>query len=90
MATAADLILRRPASPMTVRGARGGERILLDGMHRQVSELWRAQGMPPWQRRRQPVFLVNDEVVAVAGIGVADNWQPRDGEAHVGLHIEGQ
>ena len=84
----ADLVLRHPRRAITLRPARGGERILLDGMHRQVSELWRERGLPPWQRRRLPLLLVDDEVIAVPGIGVADDWQPDDDGESLGLRIE--
>ena len=87
-AAPAELMLRPPAQPLTVRAADGGERILLGGMHRQVSELWRERSVPPWQRRRLPLLLLGDEVVAAAAIGVADSWQPAAGETAVGLHIE--
>lgn len=76
-----DDVLRLPAGvgSLTVKRACGGERILLRGMHRQVSELWRVDGVPPWQRQRLPLFYAGEVLVAVAGIGVADDWQVADG-----------
>ncbi|MGB1222380.1 MAG: tRNA lysidine(34) synthetase TilS, partial [Alcanivoracaceae bacterium] len=81
--TAPD-VLRLPSTvgALTVKRASGGERILLRGMHRQVSELWRVAGVPPWQRQRLPLLYAGDALVAVAGIGVADDWQvPPDAPA---------
>ncbi len=61
---------------LTLGGVRRGDRILRNGMHRPLSELWRAGGMPPWERQRQPVLRHGDKVVAAGGIGVADGWGP--------------
>lgn len=74
--SAGVLCLPASVAALTVKRATGGERILLRGMHRQVSELWRAAGVPPWQRQRLPLLYVDDALVAVAGIGVADDWHP--------------
>jgi tRNA(Ile)-lysidine synthase len=87
-AAAAPLSLRAPSRPLVVRAAGGGERLLLGGMHRQLSELWRAAGIPPWQRRRLPLFFVGEELVAAAAAGVADNWSPDPTQAAFHLLIE--
>lgn len=76
-----DLCLRAPSAALTVRAARGGERIRRFGHHREISELWRRAAVPPWQRRRLPLLFVGDELVAAAAAGVADRWQPVAGEA---------
>ena len=73
---------------LVVRPARGGERLLWHGLHRQVSELWRVAGVPPWQRRRLPLFYAADELVAVAGIGVADPWRASPDDAGLSLAVE--
>lgn len=73
--------------PLTVRVAEGGERILWRGMHRQVSELWRQQGVPPWQRKQMPLIYREGQLVAVAGVGVADDCHPLPGEVVWGLSI---
>jgi tRNA(Ile)-lysidine synthase len=67
--------------PLTVCVAQGGERILWRGMHRQVSELWRQQGIPPWQRKQMPLIYREGQLVAVAGVGVADDSHPQPGDA---------
>lgn len=58
---------------LTLKPASGGERLLWHGMHQQVSELWRAAGIPPWRRRQLPLVYCGDELVAAAAVGVADN-----------------
>ncbi|MCC1495564.1 tRNA lysidine(34) synthetase TilS [Alcanivorax sp. 1008] len=82
------LEIRDAGQSLMVRAASGGERILLRGHHRQVSELWRSAGVPPWRRQRLPLFFVGDELVAVASIGVADGWSPSPGETAFRLLIE--
>ncbi len=88
LAEEGELVLRASERPLLVRAAEGGERILLRGHHRQVSELWRAAGIPPWRRRRLPLFFIDDELVAAAAIGVADGWSAGPGEAAFRLTIE--
>jgi tRNA(Ile)-lysidine synthase len=88
LADAGGLLVRNTGQPLTVRAAQGGERILLRGLHQQVSELWRAAAIPPWQRRRLPLFFNGDELVAAAAIGTADNWLPAPDEAFFRLLIE--
>jgi tRNA(Ile)-lysidine synthase len=88
LADGEGLAVRDSGQRLVVRAASGGERILLRGHHRQVSELWRSAGIPPWRRQRLPLFFVGDELVAVAAIGVADGWSPAAGEAAFRLLIE--
>ncbi|MCK5874646.1 MAG: tRNA lysidine(34) synthetase TilS [Alcanivoracaceae bacterium] len=83
-----ELILRATGQPLQIRAAEGGERILLRGRHRQVSELWRVAGIPPWRRQRLPLFFIGDELVAAAAVGVADGWSAVPGEAAFRLTIE--
>ena len=83
-----ELCLRRTELPLQIRAAAGGERLFWRGHHREVSELWRAAAIPPWRRRRLPLFFVDGELVAVAAIGVADGWSAPSGEAAFQLRIE--
>lgn len=62
------------ANELSIRFAKGGETLLLRGIHQKVSECWRVVGVPAWLRAWLPLFYANDELVAVAGIGTADNW----------------
>jgi tRNA(Ile)-lysidine synthase len=66
---------------LQVRFAQGGERILRNGQHQQISEGWRAAGIPPWQRRWLPLFYLDEELVAAAALGVADYWRTETGSA---------
>ena len=88
LAETGELVLKATGQPLQIRAAEGGERILLRGHHRQVSELWRIAGIPPWQRQRLPLFFIGDELVAAAAIGVADDWSAAPGEAAYRLTIE--
>ena len=75
-----DLLL--PADVrLQVSSAQGGERLYYRGMHRQVSELWRQAGIPPWQRRQLPLLFADDKLVAAARIGVADDFAPARGQS---------
>lgn len=79
--TGSELTLCPPADGcLQLRSARGGERLLLGGMHRRLVELWRRQGVPPWQRRRLPLFFHDGELVAAPGAGVADGWRSPSGQ----------
>lgn len=88
LAEEGELILRATGQSLQVRSAEGGERMLLRGHHRQVSELWRAAGIPPWRRQRLPLFFIDGELVAAAAIGVADGWSATPGEATFRITIE--
>ncbi len=55
---------------------RGGERLLLGGMHRQLTECWRQAGIPPWRRPALPLLCLDGELVAAFAAGVADPWRP--------------
>ncbi|MDX1803305.1 MAG: tRNA lysidine(34) synthetase TilS [Alcanivorax sp.] len=67
-----------PAGPLCLRPFAGGERLLRHGMQQQVSELWRANGVPPWQRRQWPLLYRQDELVSVPLVGLADTVAPGD------------
>lgn len=79
--TAGHLHLPAILTQLQVRFAQGGERILRNGKHQQISECWRAAGIPPWLRRWLPLFYLDEELVAAAALGVADNWQPETSSA---------
>ena len=83
-----ELNLKATGQTLRVCAAKGGERILLRGHRRQVSELWRAAGIPAWRRQRLPLFFIDNELVAAAAIGVADGWTAAPGEAAFRLSIE--
>jgi tRNA(Ile)-lysidine synthase len=62
-------------SVLDIRFAKGGEKLLHHGQHQKISELWRVAGIPPWLRHWLPLFYLDNALVAVVGIGVADDWQ---------------
>lgn len=71
--TSGYLHLPTVINTVEVRFAQGGERLLRHGQHQQVSECWRAAGVPPWVRRWLPLLYVDGVLVAVAGVGTADS-----------------
>ena len=62
---------------------RGGERIRLSAARpsQALGNLWQAQGLPPWQRKRLPLLWCGDTLLAVPGLGYAADWQAQAGEA---------
>lgn len=71
------LWLAADAGPLRLVAARGGERLLRNGCHQRVGELWRAAGVPPWWRGQWPLVYENGELVSVPGVGVSDDWKDR-------------
>mgnify|MGYP003625866743 CR=1 FL=1 len=69
--------LAADSAPLRLAPACGGERLLRQGCHQRVSELWRAAGVPPWRRRQWPLIYQDGELVSVPGVGVADGWRQR-------------
>ncbi|MBA2690861.1 MAG: tRNA lysidine(34) synthetase TilS [Burkholderiales bacterium] len=57
---------------LTVRLRRGGERLRLHaaGRSRTLKNLLQESAMPPWQRNRLPLLLLNDQLICAPGIGV--------------------
>lgn len=69
---AARLVGRRA----TLRLRTGGERFRPAGRrHAQaLKKLLQAAGIAPWLRARLPLLYIDDELVAVAGLGIAEGW----------------
>lgn len=62
-----------PVQSVMLRGVEPGDRLLRNGMHQQLSELWRAAGIPPWQRRQLPVVVdEHNRVLSVPAVGCRD------------------
>lgn len=61
------------ASALEVGPALPGEKLLLRGHHRPLTELWRQQRIPPWEREQLPVVRCQQGVLAVGHLGQADN-----------------
>ena len=70
------VLVLRPPGDLTLSSLKGACRIQRNGMHQQVKELWRAAGVPPWQRKQWPLLYQNDAVVCAPGVGVADVIDP--------------
>lgn len=81
-----DWCLPRTMAEVTVCAAPQGARLRQGGMARDVRELWRAAGIPPWQRARLPVLCQGGQVLAAARIGVADEARVAPGAPAWVLH----
>ncbi|WP_231971497.1 tRNA lysidine(34) synthetase TilS [Thiohalobacter thiocyanaticus] len=57
----------------------GGERLAPAGRghHHSLKHLFQERGIPPWERDRVPLVYCDDELVAVAGLWLAEGWQAR-------------
>jgi len=64
--------LMRPPGDLTLRPFTGGARLLRNGMHQRIKELWRAAGVPPWQRHQWPLLYRGETLVSVPLVGLAD------------------
>lgn len=64
--------LMRPPGDLTLRPFTGGTRLLRNGMHQRIKELWRAAGVPPWQRHQWPLLYRGETLVSVPLVGLAD------------------
>ncbi|RTE66912.1 tRNA lysidine(34) synthetase TilS [Amphritea opalescens] len=62
---------------VTLRNRRDGDRCrpLGRGGSCSLKKLFQESGIPAWQRRSWPVCVVGDEIVALPGICVCENWQ---------------
>jgi tRNA(Ile)-lysidine synthase len=74
--------------PVTIRMGGTGERLRLAvrGGRRNVMDLLREAGVPPWQRLAMPRLYCGDTLAAVAGTGIDASFAAGDGEA--GLRLE--
>lgn len=68
--------LRAVAEGYRVRFRSGGERLQPAGRtgHRQLKQLLQEARVPPWERDRLPLIYVGEELVALAGLQVAEGW----------------
>lgn len=62
---------------VTLRLRAGGERFRPAGRRhaQELKKLLQAAGIAPWLRARLPLLYIGDELVAVAGLGIAEGWQ---------------
>lgn len=71
-----------PGTRLQVRFRQGGEQLRLTGRaHRHaLKKLLQESGVPPWERERLPLLYRGEDLVAVAGLWVADGHQAAPGE----------
>ena len=70
-----------------VRFRQGGESIRPAGRGRQrnVKKLLQEHSIPPWLRDLMPLVYVDDELAAIPGICVAQEWSVDRGESGIGI-----
>ncbi len=59
---------------LEIRFRQGGEVIRLNKHQRVVKKLLQAAGLPPWQRKFIPIIFLENVLIAIPGIGVADGF----------------
>ncbi|MCG2633773.1 MAG: tRNA lysidine(34) synthetase TilS [Gammaproteobacteria bacterium] len=72
--------LQLPSDHLQIRYRRGGERILLGGMHRPLKKLMQEWRIPPWVRSRTPLLYLDQKLVAVVGHCVSDELRADAGQ----------
>lgn len=74
-------------APLTLRLRRGGETLRPHprAATRTLKHLLQEHGVPPWRRERLPLLYCGDELVCVAGVAVAAEYQAQPGEE--GLNV---
>lgn len=80
--TGAGVALHHAADPLQVRFRRGGESLRPAGRreHHTLKHLFQAAGVPPWERARVPLIYRADDLLAVAGYWVNDEFRARPDE----------
>ena len=65
-----------------VRFRQGGEEIQPAGRrgHHSLKKLFQEEGVPPWERDRLPLLFVDNELIAVADLWVADEFSAEAGD----------
>ena len=60
----------------------GGETLVPAGrgQHHSLKQLFQERGIPPWERDRVPLVHCDGELIAVAGLWLAEGWQARGEE----------
>ncbi len=63
-------------APLSIRFRQGGERIQPAGRqgHRDLKKLFQEVAIPEWQRERIPLLYAGDQLVAVVGYWLAEEW----------------
>lgn len=76
---------RFKAQAVTIRSRKGGERMRLapNRPSRTLKNLFQEAGIPPWERDRLPLVYCGEELVWVAGLGVAAGYRAGAGKAGI-------
>ena len=74
-------------SPVSIRLRQGGETLRphLNATTRTVKNLLQENHVPPWQRQRLPLLYCGADLVCVAGVAVAAEYQAVAGEAVISM-----
>jgi len=78
-------LARLQAKPVSVRVRGGGERLQPDCRRprRSLKNLLQEAAVAPWQRERVPLLFCGDILVWVPGVGIACDYQAKEGEASI-------
>ncbi len=73
---------RLASASLHIRVRQGGEQLRLyrHGPSRSLKNLFQEAGIPAWQRPNLPLVYLDDDLIAVPGVGVASEWQAASGE----------
>jgi tRNA(Ile)-lysidine synthase len=63
---------------LEIRFRQGGEVIRLNKHQRVVKKLLQVAGLPPWQRQFIPLIYLDNILIAIPGIGVADGFMTEE------------
>lgn len=66
------LLLSRHIQQLQLAPVPKGAKLLLRGHHVSVREVWRAKGIPSWQRLQLPGLFHQGGLIGVMGVGVSD------------------
>lgn len=62
--------------PVRITSPQGAEILRQGGMHRRLKNLYQNAGVPPWQRVREPLLWLGDELLAVGSRWRAESSTP--------------
>ena len=72
---------------VTVKFRRGGERCRVAGQvhHTELKKIFQQRAVPPWWRNRIPLIYINNELAAIAGLLVCDEFSVKAGQTGLSL-----
>lgn len=74
--------LRIPCKNLVVSFRQGGEKIKIKNRGtKSFKKLCQELHIPPWQREQIPIVTLDDEILAIVGIAIAEPYQAADDEA---------